>query len=78
MSFQAYIDNVETKTGKSADALKAINAQIATRAGAILSVQGAAPEELDGAYDPALLVHEQAVSTNTAAAGGNASLMSIG
>ncbi|MCA0211115.1 MAG: DUF4287 domain-containing protein [Proteobacteria bacterium] len=24
MSFQAYIDNVETKTGKSADALKAI------------------------------------------------------
>ena len=24
MSFQAYLDNVETKTGKSADALKAI------------------------------------------------------
>ncbi|MCK0198560.1 trifunctional transcriptional regulator/proline dehydrogenase/L-glutamate gamma-semialdehyde dehydrogenase [Ancylobacter sp. 6x-1] len=62
------------------DALKALNEEIATRAGAIVLVHGASPAEFEaGEYPPLdLLVLERSISTNTAAAGGNASLMSIG
>ncbi|NYZ17146.1 trifunctional transcriptional regulator/proline dehydrogenase/L-glutamate gamma-semialdehyde dehydrogenase [Azospirillum sp. RWY-5-1] len=63
------------------DALRAVNQTLADRDGPLLSVQGAAPDALTaGTEDYALawLVEERAISTNTAAAGGNASLMTIG
>ncbi|WP_075215452.1 trifunctional transcriptional regulator/proline dehydrogenase/L-glutamate gamma-semialdehyde dehydrogenase [Mongoliimonas terrestris] len=64
-----------------ADALQALATRIAARDGAILPLQGAAPAALaDGTtdWDLDLLVTEVSLSTNTAAAGGNASLMTIG
>ena len=54
--------------------LRALAAWLADRAGPILSLQAATA---DG-YDPNRLLVECTVSVNTAAAGGNASLMSIG
>ena len=63
------------------DALRDLNRQLATRPGAIVAAQGINRDALaSGAQDYALvpLVEEQSVSTDTAAAGGNASLMSIG
>jgi RHH-type proline utilization regulon transcriptional repressor/proline dehydrogenase/delta 1-pyrroline-5-carboxylate dehydrogenase len=63
------------------DALRALNRQLAQRDGPILSVQGLASDEIAsgrGRYALERLVVERAVSTNTAAAGGNASLMTIG
>jgi RHH-type proline utilization regulon transcriptional repressor/proline dehydrogenase/delta 1-pyrroline-5-carboxylate dehydrogenase len=57
-----------------ADALLALNRRIAAREGPIVAVQAAA----GGDYDIHRLLEERSVSTNTAAAGGNASLMSIG
>ncbi len=59
-----------------ADALRAVCAQIAGRAGPIVGVTAAA-----GGGDPVpleRLVIERSLSINTAAAGGNASLMTIG
>ena len=63
------------------DALRDLNRQLATRPGPIVAAQGISRDALaSGAQDYRLvpLVEEQSVSTDTAAAGGNASLMSIG
>ncbi|MFT4193832.1 trifunctional transcriptional regulator/proline dehydrogenase/L-glutamate gamma-semialdehyde dehydrogenase [Ottowia sp.] len=63
------------------DALRALNQRVAARNGPILPVQGLAAGDLAGGrarYERARLVTERCVSTNTAAAGGNASLMTIG
>ncbi len=48
-------------------------ARLAARGGPILPLLRPEPE-----YDPTRLVHERSVSVNTAAAGGNASLMAMG
>ena len=64
-----------------ADALQAINQRLARRKGPILHVQGLSPVDIATGrrrYAPQQLVLERAVSTNIAAAGGNASLMTIG
>ncbi len=63
------------------DGLQALNEEIAERQGGIVPVHGATSAGLaDGSesYPLELLVEERSVSTNTAAAGGNASLMTIG
>ncbi|MBO9513051.1 MAG: trifunctional transcriptional regulator/proline dehydrogenase/L-glutamate gamma-semialdehyde dehydrogenase [Variovorax sp.] len=63
------------------DALRELNRRLAAREGPIVSVQGLASNEIEAArarYDRERLVVERAISTNTAAAGGNASLMTIG
>ncbi|GGF28435.1 bifunctional protein PutA [Aliidongia dinghuensis] len=63
------------------DALKAVNQQAAALAGPIVPVYGVDRAALaDGIEDYPLewLVAERSISTNTAAAGGNASLMTIG
>jgi len=59
-----------------ADALRAVCQALAQRPGPIVGVTGLPT----GATDVPLerLVHERSVSVNTAAAGGNASLMTIG
>ncbi|RVU51022.1 trifunctional transcriptional regulator/proline dehydrogenase/L-glutamate gamma-semialdehyde dehydrogenase [Pseudomonas syringae pv. syringae] len=57
------------------DQLQLICKQVADRAGAIVGVQGLSQGETGIAFDR--LVIERAVSVNTAAAGGNASLMTI-
>ena len=59
-----------------AAALHAVSAQLARRDGAIVGVQRLAPGETDIALERLLI--ERALSVNTAAAGGNASLMTIG
>jgi RHH-type transcriptional regulator, proline utilization regulon repressor / proline dehydrogenase / delta 1-pyrroline-5-carboxylate dehydrogenase len=63
-----------------ADALRALNRAVAARAGAILPVQGRTSEALAGGdlYTAIGLVNEVSTAINTAAAGGNASLMSVG
>lgn len=62
------------------DALQALLPQLAQRQGALVRVENLTPVQLaDGAtYDLSALVHEQSTSTNTAAAGGNAQLMTMG
>jgi RHH-type proline utilization regulon transcriptional repressor/proline dehydrogenase/delta 1-pyrroline-5-carboxylate dehydrogenase len=62
------------------DALREQNEEIAGRDGPIIMVHGLSPDELarGGACPLDLLMLERSTSTNTAAAGGNASLMSIG
>ncbi len=62
------------------DALKNMNLRIASRPGAIGVVQGRTQEALLAGQDYVLdlLLREQSISTNTAAAGGNATLMTIG
>ncbi|WJV56170.1 trifunctional transcriptional regulator/proline dehydrogenase/L-glutamate gamma-semialdehyde dehydrogenase [Prodigiosinella aquatilis] len=59
-----------------ADQLRVLSEQIAQREGAIVSVQGLAQGETNILLER--LVYERALSVNTAAAGGNASLMTIG
>ena len=61
-------------------ALRALNQRIAQRAGPILAVHGLTSDALaaGAAYAPERLLAERSVSVNTAAAGGNASLMTIG
>ncbi|MGL4603567.1 MAG: L-glutamate gamma-semialdehyde dehydrogenase, partial [Iodobacter sp.] len=61
------------------DTLGEINRQLAKRAGPILQVQGLSAEALAAGedYELARLLAERSISINTAAAGGNASLMSI-
>ena len=63
-----------------AEGLVALNAQVAALDGPILSVLAAKPgaASTQGAYDVNRLLDECSISTNTAAAGGNASLMTIG
>jgi RHH-type transcriptional regulator, proline utilization regulon repressor / proline dehydrogenase / delta 1-pyrroline-5-carboxylate dehydrogenase len=63
------------------DELHALIRRVAARPGPIITVQGVAAGALDsGQDDYALerLLNERSVSVNTAAAGGNASLMTIG
>lgn len=57
----------------TADEVDAWRRRMAERSGPIVAVLQADP-----IYDPGRLVHERTVSINTAAAGGNASLMAIG
>ncbi len=62
------------------EAVSAALLRLAARPGPIVRLQALSPARLAGGedYDLALLVEERAVATNTAAAGGNASLMTIG
>jgi RHH-type transcriptional regulator, proline utilization regulon repressor / proline dehydrogenase / delta 1-pyrroline-5-carboxylate dehydrogenase len=62
------------------DALLKINQTVAARPGPIVSVQGLSPDEIaaDRTYALEDLLREVSVSVNTAAAGGNASLMMVG
>lgn len=62
------------------DALRTLNQRIARREGPILAVHGLSPDEVaaGASYAPERLLNERAISINTAAAGGNASLMTIG
>jgi RHH-type proline utilization regulon transcriptional repressor/proline dehydrogenase/delta 1-pyrroline-5-carboxylate dehydrogenase len=62
-----------------ADALGAFHEQLVARDGPLIPVQGLAPDEAAAyGYAAERLVLERCVTINTAAAGGNASLMSIG
>jgi RHH-type proline utilization regulon transcriptional repressor/proline dehydrogenase/delta 1-pyrroline-5-carboxylate dehydrogenase len=62
------------------DALQALLPRIAERLGAIVRVENLTSAQLSagGLYDVSALMHEQSISTNTAAAGGNAQLMTMG
>ena len=62
------------------DALQRLAAQVAQRPGALLRIESLSSAQLaDGTlYDVSALMHEQSISTNTAAAGGNAQLMTMG
>src|SRR5690606_11850532 len=62
------------------DALKAFNQRMAAREGPIVLVQGLTPEAIarGKTYRLERLLAERSVSINTAAAGGNASLMTSG
>jgi len=61
------------------DALAQVLADVAARDGALVRVESRTGFELQSGrgYDLAALVHEQSISTNTAAAGGNAQLMTM-
>ncbi len=61
------------------DALLQACAQVAAREGALVRIESRNSDELHAGrgYDLAALCHEQAISTNTAAAGGNAQLMTM-
>jgi RHH-type transcriptional regulator, proline utilization regulon repressor / proline dehydrogenase / delta 1-pyrroline-5-carboxylate dehydrogenase len=64
-----------------ADKVLALAADLAGRSGPIVPLQAARSADLAGPHNPyreEWLLHERAISINTAAAGGNASLMSIG
>ena len=65
--------------GDANDVLE-INSMLAARPGPIITLHALTTTELvaGAAYDPAWLMTEQVISTNTAAAGGNASLMALG
>jgi RHH-type transcriptional regulator, proline utilization regulon repressor / proline dehydrogenase / delta 1-pyrroline-5-carboxylate dehydrogenase len=56
-------------------AVQAVCRRVAFWPGPIVTVQGAAPGQ--GLYSLDLLVTETSISTNTAAAGGNAGLMAL-
>ena len=63
------------------DALLALERALAEREGALIAVHGVARDDLASGRDDyplERLIDEQSISINTAAAGGNASLMSIG
>ena len=62
------------------EALFGLLAEVAERPGPILTVHALAPEEIaaGAAWDVGRLVEERTVSTNTAAAGGDATLLSAG
>jgi RHH-type proline utilization regulon transcriptional repressor/proline dehydrogenase/delta 1-pyrroline-5-carboxylate dehydrogenase len=63
----------------SDEGLRALNRRMAERDGPIIAVLPARPRGMgDSIYDLNRLLSECTISTNTAAAGGNASLMSIG
>lgn len=86
---EAYVALTETLEGAAfdavlfegdSDALIRLNQQLAEREGPLVMVHGTTAEALGrGEFYPLeLLMLERSISTNTAAAGGNASLMSIG
>ena len=60
----------------SLDELATVQQRLATRDGTVVSVERLAPGETDVPLER--LVIERALSINTAAAGGNATLMTIG
>ena len=62
------------------DALLALQQQLSTRNGPLLLVQGLTTEEIRHGehYRQERLLREVSISTNTTAAGGNASLMMVG
>ncbi|WP_426146949.1 trifunctional transcriptional regulator/proline dehydrogenase/L-glutamate gamma-semialdehyde dehydrogenase [Polaromonas sp. DSR2-3-2] len=62
------------------DALQALLPRVAQRPGAIVRIENLTPAQLaaGAVYDVSALMHEQSISTNTAAAGGNAQLMTMG
>ena len=62
------------------DALHALLPRLAQRRGALVRVENLSTAQLadSATYDLSALVHEQSISTNTAAAGGNAQLMTMG
>ena len=62
------------------DALQALLPHAAQRPGAIVRIDSLTPAQLaaGASYDLSALMHEQSISTNTAAAGGNAQLMTMG
>ena len=61
------------------DALQALAVQLAARSGPIVLLDNRTSHDLEAGlgYNLSLLVHEQSISTNTAAAGGNAQLMTM-
>ena len=63
-----------------ADALQVLLPRLAQRAGALMRVENLSAAQLAAGalYDLSALMHEQSISTNTAAAGGNAQLMTMG
>ncbi|MDD5030655.1 MAG: bifunctional proline dehydrogenase/L-glutamate gamma-semialdehyde dehydrogenase PutA, partial [Rhodoferax sp.] len=63
-----------------ADDLQALALRVAPRPGPLVRIDNLTPAQLaSGAhYDLSALMHEQSISTNTAAAGGNAQLMTMG
>jgi RHH-type transcriptional regulator, proline utilization regulon repressor / proline dehydrogenase / delta 1-pyrroline-5-carboxylate dehydrogenase len=65
--------------GDASDVLR-INAMLAGRPGPIIALHALSPAETAAGegYNPAWLLTERVISTNTAAAGGNASLMALG
>ena len=69
------------RRGKAQDILHVADdaVRVAARDGAIVRVESRSSDELatGRSYDLAALVHEQSISTNTAAAGGNAQLMTM-
>jgi len=62
------------------DALQALLPTLAQHDGAIIRIESLTPAQLAAGahYDLSALMHEQSISTNTAAAGGNAQLMTMG
>ncbi|CAN5138614.1 trifunctional transcriptional regulator/proline dehydrogenase/L-glutamate gamma-semialdehyde dehydrogenase [soil metagenome] len=62
------------------DALQALLPRMAQRPGALVRIENLTPAQLaaGACYDVSALMHEQSISTNTAAAGGNAQLMTMG
>ncbi|MBC7727323.1 MAG: L-glutamate gamma-semialdehyde dehydrogenase, partial [Microbacteriaceae bacterium] len=62
------------------DALQALLPRVAQRAGAIVRIENLTSAQLAAGalYDVSALMHEQSISTNTTAAGGNAQLMTMG
>jgi RHH-type proline utilization regulon transcriptional repressor/proline dehydrogenase/delta 1-pyrroline-5-carboxylate dehydrogenase len=62
------------------DALQTLSPKVARRHGAIVRIESLSPAQLAAGahYDLSALMHEQSISTNTAAAGGNAQLMTMG
>jgi RHH-type proline utilization regulon transcriptional repressor/proline dehydrogenase/delta 1-pyrroline-5-carboxylate dehydrogenase len=62
------------------DALQVLAPRVARRSGAIVRIESLSPAQLTAGahYDLSALMHEQSISTNTAAAGGNAQLMTMG
>jgi len=61
------------------DTLQTLLPQVAQRPGAIVRIESLSPAQLAAGahYDLSALMHEQSISTNTAAAGGNAQLMTM-
>jgi RHH-type proline utilization regulon transcriptional repressor/proline dehydrogenase/delta 1-pyrroline-5-carboxylate dehydrogenase len=87
MDMVSFVDHLDGRCGVAAiltdasgDALRALAVRIAGWEGPIVGLQSVTPAGLSAGEDFALarLVDEITVSTNTAAAGGNASLMSVG
>jgi len=62
-----------------ADALQAVLVDVVQRGGALIRIDSQTPAQLaaGACYDLSALMHEQSISTNTAAAGGNAQLMTM-